>query len=1280
VNLFNSAKTTTIIILLIIFCSSAIPQTTQLRESEYLYQAVHKYEFEHLTVDDGLSHNSIISILQDNDGFLWFATWGGLNRYDGYKFTYFQSNSEDSTSVSHNAISVFFEDNKDILWAGTVGGGLNRFNKDKLNFQTFTNPLDTSNSNLNHRINKIIQDTTGLLWVPTFEGIDVFDPQTNTYVDFIRYITVNNNRFSVDYVDNVLVTKKGELLFGTISNGGNTFIVIYDREKADHQLISIPVRGSSTSIIEDRNGDLWIGSDFDGLIYYNRKTRQVKKYRHNPNDDNSLGYDIIECLYEDRNGHIWVGTRGNGISILNRQKNTFSHIRHSAINPRSLSNNFIYSLYEDNSGILWIGTGGGVNKLNLERKKFVKLINVPGDENKKLDQAWHIEADNRGNLWIAAFGRGVIKYHPLMGEYKIFENNYNDPNSIPTNHIRFIFIDKFDEIWLGTDQWGVIRINEKTGKLKIYRNESGSPTEVLNNNSVNSIYEDKKGNMWIGTWLGLTKWNSGFRRSNNFKFTHYLPDENDSTAISYEVVNQVYEDRSGTIWIATKGGGINKIVKKEGRDTFVSYKFDPDDSSSISHNEVFFIYEDRAGRIWVGTNGGGLNKFNREENTFKHYKVEGESALNIHLSVLEDQDGNLWIGSKGLLKFNPLTETFTHYDEKQGLINDLYSIGAASLLKSGDMVFGGGGGLNIFDPAKIYNNPYKPRKTVVTDFQLFNESVPVGNTKNNRVILDKSITELDSLILNYKQDVLTFEFSALHFSNPAKNKYRYQMEGFDKSWISTDASRRYVTYTNLNPGAYVFKVTGSNNDGLWTDNPVNLKIIIEPPYWSTWWFRFIVVFLVTYGVIYIYQTQTRLIKARNIKLMHEVKVRQKAENDLHQRLNFENIISKISAKFVSVSGDVLDVEIDKALKKLGQFIECEGAFINLFGPGQQLGNIEYAWNFHFRQKMIFKNSKTTSKLNEYFISELSANKPVVLNSLKDLPGHLKLEEKILKETGIRSILIAPMVANNKLIGLLGFDNLKHNSRWSASEINLIELSASIFANAIERQNTMNLLVSSEDKLRSLTLYLQKIREEDRLSIAREMHDELGQILTAIKMDVIMMETSVRKNKNLKPALLFEETAHIKTMIDSTIKNVRKLITDLRPEVLDNLGLLEAIQWYIEEYEKRTGIKIKYKANVSHIEFNKDFNIAIYRIIQESFTNISRHAKAKNIIVDINKNNKILTFIIKDDGIGFDLYNTENQNHFGILGMRERVHIFNGYLDIKSKPGSGTTVIMEVPLN
>ncbi len=863
-----------LLFLILIWSHQTFPQT----------HVPEKIKFKHFTKEEGFPENFIWRVIQDHKGFLWIGSQEGLIRYDGQKFKAFKHSPEDPNSLGTNSVYTLYEDKLETLWVGTGGGGLNRYNAEQENFTRYVyNPEDTTSINSNY-VTLIYEDKSGTLWIGTNFGLNIFNRENE---QFTRYKNIRedstiliSNTVSFIYEDS-----KSNLWIGTRSgslnkfNNNKTFTDYLHNPNNLHSLS----KHSITGICEDNSGDIWISTSGGGLNkLINNDEKHPPFFAHfisNPNDPTSLNNNNITSMYIDSNNIMWLGTWGGGlsrtISIIDKYSRvSFISYKHDPVDLTSLSINNIRHIYLDNSGLFWIATwGGGLDLFNTKQKQFKHFKHKPGDPfSLSANAVLSVLEDRSGTLWIGNWDGGLNKMDRTTNKFSHYKNNPNDPKSLSDNTVSVIYEDKTGTLWIGTWNGGLNKFDKRTEKFYHYKHDPSNPQSISDNNIL-SIAEDESGILWIGTMYGgLNKFEKDSERFNHFT---YYPDN--PNGISSTDVHALFIDNSGILWIGTKqGGGLDALdLQKE---KFFNYKNDPSDLNSLSNNKISSIYEDKTGTIWVGTQEGGLNKFDRVNGKFRHFKMKDGLPSVFVTGILEDDRGNLWLSTtNGLSKFNPNTESFRNYDVEDGLQgNEFEELLACCKSKTGELIFGGTNGFNMFYPDNIKDNTHIP-PVYITDFQLFNKPVPIGyDSLSRRTILNKSIIDCEEIELNYNDKVFSFEFAALDFQAPMKNKYVYKMEGFDKNWTYTDASRNLATYTNLDPGDYVFRVKGSNNDGVWNEVGASIKIIILPPWYQTM-LAYLIYSLLIISIIYF----TWKAQIKRIKNKHEYEMSRFEAQKLH---------------------------------------------------------------------------------------------------------------------------------------------------------------------------------------------------------------------------------------------------------------------------------------------------------------------------------------------------------------------------------------------------------------
>ncbi len=788
----------------------------------YLYPQKN-IKFERITIEQGLSQNTVYAIIQDSKGFLWFGTEDGLNRYDGYIFKVYKNNPDDPSTLSNNRIQAIYEDKSGVIWIGTNSGGLNRFNREKQTFKHYKHSPSDLCSLSNNIVWSIYEDQSGVLWIGTDNGLNQFDREQEK---FIHWTNDPKNPFSLssNRIMTICEDRLGNLWLGTLGSGLNLF----DRKKKKfirykHDPNHPYSLGNNkvSSIYEDQSGKLWIGTG-KGV---NRFDRSKEIFVHRKNETlnfNGLNSNEILSIYEDNGGILWIGTYGEGLCQFNRKEKTFTRCKHKPGNLSSISNNYIQSIYEDKAGILWVGTDSGLNKFDKKKQKFGHWKIEPHKSNSlSNNNVCSIYKDCAGILWIGTEG-GLDRFDRENNKFTHLKIG-GSTGSPDNNRIMSIYEDRTGVFWIGTYNDGIYRFERNTVKLRHYKHDPLN-SKSLSTNRVNTIYEDKAGILWIGTIKGLNR----FNRKNEM-FTCYKNSPGKNGTLSNNYVMTIYEGQPSVLWIGTKSG-LNQFHRES--ETFSHWKREPGNLNSLSNNNVSSIWKDEKGMLWIGTMGGGLNKFDHKKGTFKHYLEKDGLPNSVIYSILGDEKGNLWMSTnKGISKFDPKRERFKNYDMRDGLQSNEFHGGAYYKSEDGEMFFGGIKGFNAFYPHEIKDNPHVP-PIVITNFQILNESAEIGQESP----LKQAITETKEIVLSYKDYIFSFDFAALDFTNPEKNKYAYRMEGFNEGWINCDSKKRFVTYTNLDPGEYIFRVTGSNNDGIWNRKGTSIKIIIVPPFWKTWWF------------------------------------------------------------------------------------------------------------------------------------------------------------------------------------------------------------------------------------------------------------------------------------------------------------------------------------------------------------------------------------------------------------------------------------------------------------
>ncbi len=825
--------------------------------------------FKHLTTNEGLSSGNIWSITQDSKGYLWFGTEDGLNKYDAYRFTVYRHNPADNTSISDNAIQAIMEDS-DGLWIGTING-LNKYNYQTESFKQYFHDDKDSTSLSSSAIYDILKDKQGRIWIATNRGFDLYNKRTN---NFNKYL-YKSNSITGAQVRSITIDSKNTLWLSTY-NG----LYQYDPEKNNftsylNNLIVDKSFGSNFihHIYIDKRKNIWIGTELDGLFYYDASVHQLYHYTHNPADPQSLCHNQINHIMEDYNGNIWISTNG-GLSYipygtkLGQNNSIFKNIKQKPNDKNGLSTNIISTTYQAKNYQFWVGGRfGDIDIMDNPNKQFFNRKFTDIDNRFTSNNMTAMVEDNDGNIWFGTDGGGLYFWDRNKDEYIVYKNIYRNKNSLACDKVLALYLDSYNILWIGMWDGGIDKLNIKT---KTFYHYKYNPTDIktISGNNIYCISEDRQKNIWIGLWnAGVNVYN---RKQNNFK--RFPFGTAGSTSMNGPTAVCIYADKKNNLWIGSEVNGLNLLDRKN--NTFQYYKKNNDDTCSLSNNGVNCIYEDMHNRLWVGTKEG-LNLFDTKKRTFRRFTVKDGLPNEIICEILEDKKGNLWISTNNGISKVTLTEnqnqlivSFKNFDKYDGLQNNQFNRWSSLKTKRGELIFGGINGVNIFFPDSIRDNTMIP-PIVLTGFSIFNKPVLIGKPGSP---LKMHISETKSLVLSYKQSVFSFDYAALNYINTNKNRYAYKMEGFETEWNYVGGQRK-ATYTNLDPGKYIFRVIGCNNDGYWNNEGVSLQITITPPWWKTIWFKLLVLIICILSFYSAYSVRVAMYNRKQKELIKLVDMR-----------------------------------------------------------------------------------------------------------------------------------------------------------------------------------------------------------------------------------------------------------------------------------------------------------------------------------------------------------------------------------------------------------------------
>lgn len=863
------------------------------------------FRFEQMPAETRLMHGAINCITQDSKGILWLGTWSGLMRYDGYKVRTFQQEPGSTDGLQSDQVSALVEDHNGKLWVGTVSAGFHCFDRATERFVNYRfNPND-ANSLSDNDVWGLFEDSRGCIWIGTKKGLNRFNPKNNT---FLRIYAPEEplTRSPSDYIYSICETADGSIWSAT--SRGLTRIKFQDENnyKRRHYHLG-PIAGDSLLAnfiyrvrpVRGEDDMLWVGSKA-GLrkIHFDHNNTDILQiaatYQAAAGNPASLSYNLVSDFCETADGNLWVATY-HGLNLLEKKTGKFRSFFAQPGEPYSLSSNFMHCLYQDRTGILWIGTDKGVNKLNLRRKPFQSArFDQKGVGGNSIVSSI-CNGGTPGSLWVATNG----------GLNRVNSNSLNTPVHYTlaparlgdfANFITAVWRDKDGWLWLSSQGAGVMRIREKDippngGTITQLQQFSQNAPPLINDNYVMHLYPSAEDGMWFGLWDGGLAHFDG--RNNTLK--HYQSVGNMSLTASPNVsLLEKKENGQTMLYVGTRGNGLMKFLfdpVERSLQLERHYRFVAGQKGCLSNDKINALLKDSQGRLWACTSRG-VNLMETDGNTFRLFSTENGLPNDIAQSIVEDQNGHFWVSTQnGIAELREETGQsmqIRSFDALDGLQDNYFMNNCATRLPSGLLAFGGANGMSLFSPVDIRPDSVPPL-TQISDFLLSNQSVPIGEMENGRVVLEKSVAETPKIILNYRDNVLSFEFVSLHFAEPKNNRFAYKLDGFDPDWVYADADKRFAHYTNLPYREFTFWVKSANGDGVWSE-PVQVKVCIQPPFWLSWWAYCIYVLLfgvLLYGVWRI----THLRAEYRASLALERFEREKSEELHHMKIQFFTNIS-----------------------------------------------------------------------------------------------------------------------------------------------------------------------------------------------------------------------------------------------------------------------------------------------------------------------------------------------------------------------------------------------------
>lgn len=1139
--------------------------------------------FQSISREDGLSQAFVYSIVQDEEGFMWFGTQDGLNRFDGFEIKIFNHDPDDPHSISDESIRTMIMDRSGVLWAGTDAGGLSRYNRATQTFTNFVHDPADAGSIGSNRVRVLYEDSTGRLWIGTDgAGLDLFDRDTGTFEHFSHDPDTADSLAGM-HVWGIQENSDGQIFIATenglskLESSTNSFMH-YQYDPSDPSTIN---DNELRVLYEDTDRNLWIGTASGGLNRFDYATETFENFMHDPTDARSISDSRINAIFQDVAGVLWIGT-ANGLNVWNTESRDFDRHFSNASDRYSLSHNNVSSIFQDRGGVLWVGTYIGVNHWNQHNRAMSHYRHDAEDAQSLSENTIMSFAEDRSeDIWIATYGGGVNVLNRSTDQMRQIRNIPGDNTSLSSDRVMSLYSDHEGVLWAGTRASGLNRYNGETKTFTRFRHDADDP-DSISSDGITFIIESSDDVLWIATFGGGL---NAFDRESG-QFTHYKNNPDNPNTLSNDRVMTLFEDSAGDIWIGTYGGGLNRLERASGRIT--SYRSDPDRPDGLSGDEIYMIEEDTWGDLWIGAKGRGLNRWRRADReagieSFLRFNTRDGLPSSTIYSGVWDQAGFLWLSTgQGLSRLDIGTLEFKNYDTSHGLQDDEFNLSAGFGSADGQLFFGGVKGFNAFHPHML-NGTGPPPQVAITKFLSLNNPVSPG---------DLQLSD-DQVQLRHDQNVIGFEFAALDFAAPKKNQFRYMLDGIDDGWVEA-GTKRQVTYTNLPAGEYTFRVTASNNSRVWSDNEATFSLYMQPAPWMTWWAKLLYLFAFATVVLAAFRAQARsvqqadklkyaeelsVIQARlteaqraasignwewnsatkelwwsdevyrlfemkpepfgvNYELflervhpddckqveqaikrtlddrepyeldyrivrpdgservvharagipydengeptgitgtIHDITERKKAEDEISHRADFQALLASLSSDLIQAQSGDIDNQVSDGLESVGSRYDLDAISIWWFGAELESWRPLHRW-----ARDDDGNRKHTVHLDKvpWIAEELLAGKSIVVDDVEQMPLAAAKDQVILKKRGTRSLLIIPMLVEDKLMGACAYAMVRKKRDWSAESATELQLVAENLAGAIARSQAMSKIEHLKNKLQEENLYL---REEVKLA-------------------------------------------------------------------------------------------------------------------------------------------------------------------------------------------------------
>ena len=906
--------------------------------------------FSYISINEGLSQSTVFSIDQDKRGNMWFATYDGVNKYDGYAFTVYQHNEDDPNSIANDISRIVKTDSQGRVWIGTRDG-LSRYDEEKDIFQNFF--YEKNGKHL--QVNGIEEISPEQLLISTPEGLIMFDIKESKFIDDSFSTAMHKT------IASTLYRQDDQIYIGTSTDGLYTYSIT---QKTFEKVIPILGTKQIQAILQQSPTRIWVATEGAGLFLINPKTKEIKNYLHSPSNPKSISSNYIRSLAMDSQNRLWIGTF-NDLNIYHEGTDSFASYSSNPVENGSLSQRSVRSIFMDSQGGMWLGTYfGGLNYYHPIRNRFKNIRNIPYKNSLSDNVVSCIVEDKDKNLWIGTNDGGLNLYNPITQRFTSYTLQEDESaRGIGSNNIKAVYVDeKKSLVYIGTHAGGLSILHRNSGQVENFNQRNSQ----LVNENVYAILPDGEGNLWLGTLSALVRFNPEQR-----SFTT-IEKEKDGTPVVSKQITTLFRDSHKRLWIGGEEG--LSVFKQEGLDIQKASILPVSNVTKLFTN---CIYEASNGIIWVGTREG-FYCFNEKDKQIKRYNTTNGLPNNVVYGILEDSFGRLWLSTnRGISCFNPETEKFRNFTESDGLQSNQFNTASYCRTSVGQMYFGGINGITTFRPELLLDNPYTP-PVVITKLQLFNKVVRPDDETG---ILTKNISETKSITLKSWQTAFSIEFVVSNYISGQHNTFAYKLEGYDKEWYYLTDSRT-VSYSNLPQGTYQFLVKAANSDGKWNPIPTALEIIVLPIWYKTWWA--LLIFFATFaGFITFVFRFFWMRKSMEAQLEIERRDKEHQEEINQMKMRFfinishelrtpltliltplQDIINKISDRWTRNQLEYIQRNANRLLHLVNQLMDYRRAELGVFELKAKKGNAHQLIqdNFLFYDKLA-RHKKITYTLH-----------------------------------------------------------------------------------------------------------------------------------------------------------------------------------------------------------------------------------------------------------------------------------------------------------------------------